>query len=174
MSAVNFAAALAFTLQCEGGWSDNPDDPGGCTMKGITLATFEGFYPGATADELRAITDDQIQHIYSVGYWAPVHGDELPSGVDLSVFDFGVNAGPRRSRELLQQAVGVTVDGTLGPISMAAINAASPSAVIAALAGLQKSYYQGLDGWDEFGAGWSARNERRAVAAMALISGAST
>jgi lysozyme family protein len=98
-----------------------------------------------------------------------VRGDDLPAGVDLSVFDFGVNAGPRRSVEMLQSAVGVDADGDLGPISMAAISAASPATVVASLSGMQRAHYESLDTFDVFGAGWLARNERRLQAATALI-----
>lgn len=169
MTETNFDASLAFTLGEEGGWSDNPRDPGRATMKGVTFATFLCWYPGASVDDLRAITDDQVKTIYRRGYWLPVHGDNLPSGVDLSVFDFGVNAGPDRSIRELQHALGVASDGVLGPISMAALTKASPSEVIAKLAGMQKSYYMSLPEFDEFGDGWLARTERRAKAAMGVV-----
>lgn len=170
MAAANYPSPiLDFTLREEGGWADNSDDPGGATMKGVTLATFQSHYPGSTADDLRNITEDQLAAIYRNGYWNTVRGDDLPAGVDLSVFDFGVNAGPRRSVEMLQSAVGVDADGDLGPISMAAISAASPATVVASLSGMQRAHYESLDTFDVFGAGWLARNERRLQAATALI-----
>lgn len=165
----SFTAALAFTLQSEGGWSDNPDDNGGATMKGITLTTFRQHYPGATADDLRNITDDQVADIYRTGYWNAVKADGLPLGVDLSVFDFGVNAGPGRSIRLLQAAAGVAADGIIGPITMAKIAGMDPDVLVADLAERQQSYYEGLSTFDEFGEGWSRRTAERQKAALALI-----
>lgn len=169
MTTASFPVSLAFTLEAEGGWADNPDDPGGATNKGITLSTFRIYQPGATADDLRVIPDAIVAQIYREMFWDRMNGDTLPAGVDLTVFDFGVNSGPTRSRRLLQQAVGVTADGVLGPISMGAIAKASPSEVIARLSGLQKAHYESLDDFDEFGRGWIARNESRAAAAMRLV-----
>ena len=172
MTAINFRACLSFTLQEEGGFVDNPRDPGGATNKGITLTTFRRYDPGATVDDLREIGDAMVAGIYAKGYWVPVDGDSLPSGIDLAVFDFGVNAGPGTAIRLLQRAVGVADDGILGPISMAAINAAVPADVISALGRLQMQHYQELDDWPTFGDGWTARTARRTKAALALVSGA--
>jgi lysozyme family protein len=169
MSAINFRACLAFTLTAEGGWADDPRDPGGATNKGITLATFQRYDPGATVDDLRSIGDATVAGIYARGYWMPIEGDALPTGIDLSVFDFGVNAGPETSVRLLQRAVGVDDDGVLGPVSMAATRAADPSAVVNTLAHLQMAHYRGLADWPDFGNGWTARTDRRRIAALRAL-----
>lgn len=168
MSAASFDTALAFTLQAEGGWSDNPLDAGHETMKGITLATFRAHFPGATAAQLRNITDAQVADIYRHGYWNAVKGDDLPAGVDLSVFDMGVNAGPGRSIRLLQSVVNVAADGVLGPISMAAIGGANLIFTIGNLWRRQMSYYEGLSTFGTFGAGWTRRTDERRAAALQL------
>lgn len=168
MASASFAASLAFTLQSEGGWSDNPLDKGGATMKGITFATFRQYNPGATVDDLRNISDGQVADIYRRGYWNAVKGDDLPAGVDLSVFDMGVNAGPGRSIRLLQGAVGVTEDGAIGPITLAAIAAADPQNLIGTLAASQQAYYERLPTFDTFGDGWTSRTAARKAAALAL------
>ena len=74
----NFERCLACTLKEEGGWSDDPHDPGGATMRGVTLATYREYHPGASKDDLRHISDTDLQHIYRHGYWEPIKGDELP------------------------------------------------------------------------------------------------
>ena len=61
--------------------------------------------------------------IYRSLYWNPLRAEALPLGVDLSVFDMGVNAGICRSPRLLQRALGFTgeeVDGSIGPETLAA------------------------------------------------------
>lgn len=162
----NFDPSLAFTLSEEGGWSDDPDDPGGATNKGITLATFRDYMPGATAAELRDIPDNQVSHIYMMGYWRPVAGDHLPAGLDLMVFDFGVNAGPSRSARMLQQAVGVEEDGIIGPVTLKAISSVSDT--LSRLSGLQRAHYRALPEFGLYGAGWMARTDRRLAAALRM------
>ncbi len=168
MTAASFDTALAFTLQSEGGWSDNPADPGGATMKGITLATYRLHHPHATKIDLQQITDAEVADIYRTGYWNAVKGDALPAGVDLSVFDMGVNAGPGRSIRQLQSAAGVTADGILGPISMKAIATVDPLVVIGNLWRRQMAYYESLDTFETFGRGWTRRTDERRAAALNL------
>ncbi len=65
MTACNFAIALAFTLGQEGGWSDDPNDPGGATNQGITLATFRDWCGASqTVDDLRDMSHDTRDEIY--------------------------------------------------------------------------------------------------------------
>lgn len=106
----NFQRALSLVLKSEGGWSDNPADPGGATMKGVTLANFRRYVmANATKADLRKISDEQIATVYRRFYWDAVAGAELPDGVDYAVFDFAVNSGPGRAAKNLQAACGVGV-----------------------------------------------------------------
>jgi lysozyme family protein len=169
MTALNFPACLAFTLKEEGGFSDNADDPGGITNKGITLRTFQAFQHGATADDLRVISDAAVATIYRREYWTVMGCDNLPAGVDLCVFDFGVTAGPARSVGYLQVVTGVRRDGVDGAVTQAAAAKLSPSLVISKLAGLQRAHYRALPQYEEFGKGWEDRTERRIKAALQMI-----
>lgn len=164
----NFASCLAFTLTQEGGWSNNPRDPGGATMKGITYREFLRWHPGATLTALKHISDADVAAIYHTDYWNAVRGDALPLGVDLMCFDFGVNSGPGRANMELQAALGVTRDGILGPITFAAAAKASASSLITVIGKMQREFYRGLDDYDEFGDGWEARTDRRVAAALKL------
>src|SRR5689334_14072984 len=120
----NFQRAFSLVLKHEGGWADNPADPGGPTMKGVTLATFRKYVkPGATKDDLRKITDAQLAMVYRRHYWDVVAGAELPDGVDYAVFDFAVNSGPRRAATYLQAVVGAAQDGKIGPETLKATRA---------------------------------------------------
>lgn len=170
MVASNFPACLDFTLRAEGGWSNNPADPGGATMKGVTLRTFRHFYPGSTVSQLRNITDAQLARIYHIGYWEPVHGDDMPSGVDLVCFDMAVNAGPGRSVIMLQDAVGAHADGVIGPRTLAAIQATKPLSIINSMIEAQRAYYRSLATFSTFGKGWLARTQQRLDTALAMVS----
>jgi lysozyme family protein len=168
-----FDTALAFTLAEEGGFSDREDDPGGATNKGITLATFSEYQPGATVDELRAISDADVWRIYRLGYWNKMRCGDLPAGVGLSVFDFGVNAGVGNSARMLQWASGLSgddVDGIVGPHTIAAANRRAPAILIDTLAAMQAAHYRRLPDFPTFGAGWLARTVRRLTAALAEVS----
>jgi len=165
-----FSGALDFVLSEEGSFVDNPDDPGGATNKGITLATFREYQPGATVDELRAISDADVWRIYRLGYWNKMRCGDLPAGVGLSVFDFGVNAGPGPSARMLQWASGLSgddVDGIVGPHTIAAANRRAPAILIDTLAAMQTAHYRRLADFPTFGKGWLARTVRRRVAALA-------
>lgn len=164
-----FPACLAFALAEEGGFVNHPADPGGATNKGITLATYRAWVPYATVETLRAIPDSDVARIYRAGYWQPVRGDDLPPGVDLMTFDFGVNAGPGRSARLLQQAVGAVADGAIGPRTLAAVRGMPAADVIRVLGDLHRDYYRSLPTFAAFGRGWTARTERRVKAAIAAV-----
>ena len=137
----NFDQSLRFTLAYEGGWSDHPRDPGGATMKGVTLATFQRYVGRkATKAELRAISDATLKSIYRGDYWNAVKGDTLPAGVDLSMFDYAVNSGPKRALD--HDAPGRGLE---------------PRARIKALCARRLKFLNGLKTFDVFGAGWTRR-----------------
>ena len=178
MTASNFPACLDFTLAQEGGFVDMRDDRGGATNMGITLATLAA-YRGheVTVGELEAMTQAEAEAIYVADFWRPVNGDALPPGLDLMVFDMGVNAGPRRSAEQLQAVIGVAQDGIVGPRTLAAVQMVSPRLLIARLGYAQQVYYNGIvqasPSQSVFLAGWLARCSDRTAAAktMALSDG---
>jgi lysozyme family protein len=136
----NFARALSLVLKHEGGWSDHPSDPGGATMKGVTLATYRRYKPGATKEQLRAIDNSTLAFIYRAGYWNPIGGDTLASGVDYAAFDFAVNSGQARARSYLLKAIGGTDADTINRLCDARLR-----------------FLRGLATWPTFGKGWTNR-----------------
>lgn len=165
----NFARALALVLKSEGGWSDNPADPGGATMKGVTLATFRAYIkPGGTKADLKAITDEQLSTCYRRQYWDAVLGAELPDGVDYAVFDFGVNSGPSRAAKYLQGVIGAVQDGRIGPASVTAVKAKPAADIINALCDARLAFLKRLDTWPTFGKGWSSRVSSVRAQALAM------
>ena len=169
-----FTICLAFTLKAEGGYVDDPADPGGATNMGITLATYRQWAddPQLGARQVAAMTDTTARAIYRSLYWNPLRADALPSGVDLMVFDMGVNAGIWRSARLLQRALGFTgdeVDGCVGPETLAAAGKGDARSLVDELAERQAEFYRGLDDFSIFGDGWLARTRERQEAALAMI-----
>ncbi|WP_245489916.1 glycosyl hydrolase 108 family protein [Mesorhizobium sp. M1A.F.Ca.IN.020.03.2.1] len=154
----NFARALALVLKSEGGWSDRKADPGGATMKGVTLANFRRYVKAdASKADLRKITDGQVATVYRRFYWDAVSGAELPYGVDYAVFDFAVNSGPGRAAKYLQAVLGVAQDGRIGPATLAAARAKPAGVVIDILCDARLAFLQRLPIWPTFGKGWRAR-----------------
>ncbi|MBN9220408.1 MAG: glycoside hydrolase family 108 protein [Mesorhizobium sp.] len=164
----NFARALSLVLKSEGGWSDNPADPGGATMKGVTLANFRRYVKAdATRADLREISDEQVATVYRRFYWDAVAGAELPDGVDYAVFDFAVNSGPGRAAKYLQATIGVTQDGRIGPTTIGATRARPAGVVIDQLCDARLAFLRRLATWPTFGRGWSDRV--KSVRAQALL-----
>lgn len=164
---------LPFTLAQEGGYVDDPEDSGGITDYGITLASWRTFTrdAGATADDLRAITAADETAFYTAMFWTPLRGSELPFGIDLMVFDHAVMAGVSRSAIILQRACGATQDGEIGPQTLAAADKATPIALINSIGRMQEAYYRSLVGFAHDGKGWLARLARRTLAAQKFLVG---
>ncbi len=174
-----FDQCLAVVLENEGGFSDHPRDRGGATNLGITLRTlaewqglaYDDLDPGGKEKllaELKTLTRREAAEIYRANYWLPMRCGDLPNGVDLMVFDFGVNAGPRRSVKLLQRVTGVIDDGSVGPKTLAAVCAANPLDLIGELADERLAYYRSLDNFDAFGNGWTNRTRHVSTVARAM------
>ncbi len=156
----NFTTALSALLQPgrEGGFSNNPADPGGMTNLGVTKRVWEAWvgHP-VSEDAMRALTPDVVAPLYKLRYWDRVSGDALPKGVDYAVFDCAVNSGPGRATKFLQQVVNETQDGIIGPRTLAAVASANPEKLIAAYNVARLAFMQELPTWETFKGGWSRR-----------------
>lgn len=107
MSASNYPACLAKILRYEGGYVDDPHDPGGETNYGITIATARASgYSGS----MRAIPMDTVKQVYKKEFWDKIGGDALPPGLDLCVFDYAVNSGVGRAKPALAEVHGTLED----------------------------------------------------------------
>ncbi|MEM8956584.1 MAG: glycoside hydrolase family 108 protein [Pseudomonadota bacterium] len=163
----NFAACMAVVLEHEGGYVDHPDDPGGATNLGIThltLADWRG--KPVSKSDVRALERTEAEEIYRARYWNALNCDGLPPGVDLVLFDFGVNAGPARAARMLQRIVGATVDGQIGPKTLAATARHAPDSLIERFSDDRLASYRRLKHWGSFGRGWTRRTEETRDAAL--------
>lgn len=156
----NFKEALEHVLVHEGGWANHPRDPGGATMKGVTLMTFRRHFGRTkTKADLRNISDQQLEQIYRSGYWDKCHCDKLPKGIDYAVFDAAVNSGPGRSARWLQFAVGAKQDGGIGPKTLAKVKKREPVKIANDMCDKRLSFMRSLSTWSTFGRGWERRVE---------------
>jgi lysozyme family protein len=109
-----FEDAFQKLLLHEGGYVNDPDDPGGETKYGISKRV----YPDV---DIKSLTTDQARAIYRRDYWDKVSGDLIGSTRAAAVFDFAVNAGVGTAVRLAQTVSGTVADGVMGPKSVAAI-----------------------------------------------------
>lgn len=151
---MNFDQAVDKVLAHEGGFVDHPDDPGGATRWGITerVARRVG-YKG----DMRELPVDLAKRIYREDYWNAVRADELPAEVRYVVFDAAVNSGPKQSICWLQQALGVYVDGVIGPQTLGKAHQADPEQLRRAVLASRLRFMTNLPTWPTFGRGWARR-----------------
>jgi uncharacterized protein (TIGR02594 family) len=181
-ASVLFDTALAHVLAMEGGYSDDPFDPGGPTNKGITLKTFADWLQitvdGANVSDLkqrlRSIPDATVASIYQARYWQPCSAASLPASLALMHFDAAVNHGVGTANRLLQQALGVAIDGEIGPLTKAAAADQSMPATLSRYADLRRARYRALSSFWRFGRGWLNRVDRTLAKATLLNNTAST
>jgi lysozyme family protein len=154
----NWEEALAHVLKHEGGYVNHPADPGGMTNLGVTKRVWEEWTGKRVSEaDMRALTPELVAPMYKKKYWDVVRGDDLPTGVDLCVFDAAVNAGAGRASKFLQQAVGVTADGQIGPKTISAVTAKPADEIIEAFCALREAHYKSLNTFETFGRGWMRR-----------------
>lgn len=141
MTAANRERSIKKTLTYEGGYTNHPADPGGPTNWGITIADARHYWkPNATAADVAAMPLSVAVDIYRQRYWAPAGCDDLPAGMDLVVFDFGVNSGVSRALAYLK----ATPSGTT-------------AARINNYCDRRLAFLKALNTWGTFGKGWGSR-----------------
>jgi lysozyme family protein len=154
----NWDDSFAAVLKHEGGYVNNPRDPGGRTNLGVTQRAWEAYLNrDVTETEMRALTPDIVKPFYKAMYWDKIKGDQLPVGVDYAAYDLAVNSGARRAAKYLQEIAGVFADGIIGPKSIDAIEALDPEQTIEVLCDMRLNFLKRLTTFDTFGKGWSRR-----------------
>ncbi len=136
----------------EGGYSNNPDDPGGKTMWGITATVArEAGYKG----DMRDMSRESAKQIAYDKYWKPIMGDQLPQELAYDVLDAYYNGG--HAVRWLQEAVGAEPDGIMGAATVAAANRCDVRAAIMLFNADRLDYLSSLPVWPSFGKGWVRR-----------------
>lgn len=162
-----FVEALMHVLEMEGGYSDDPYDPGGPTNRGVTLETFakhRGETIDATSrarliDALKRIDDETVQAIYRQRYWRPASCGEFAAPLALMHFDAAVNHGVGGAIRFLQTAVGADVDGEIGPRTLDLARRTPETLALNRYADLRRERYRALPHFWRFGRGWLNRVE---------------
>jgi lysozyme family protein len=115
-------------LKWEGGFVNDPDDLGGATNKGVTIKTYTFFrwrkhQSTPTIDDLKNISDEEFTAILKEMYRDACRADRIESqSVANAIVDWAWNSGTVTAAKELQKALGVTVDGVIGNVTLSAIN----------------------------------------------------
>ena len=172
-----FERALEHVLEFEGGWTNDPQDPGGPTNKGITLEVFaeskgvklNSRNSSSLIRELKTITDELVREIYFKRYWRHAGCPEFPAALGFIHFDAAVNHGPARAVRMLQKAVGCEVDGEVGPLTIAAAREIELSVAVKNYSRIRDVFYRSLHHFPRFGRGWLRRLRAAEKRALGLI-----
>lgn len=153
----SFTQAFNFTIGAEGGYVNNPDDPGGETKYGISKRS----YPN---EDIANLALDRAKEIYHSDYWNRIRGDDLPPAVAMVTFDAAVNSGPHMAVVWLQDAAGADMDGVIGPLTIRAVQRKLyPETLIADMLRLRLAFMQTLPNWTINRVGWPRRLFRLAM-----------
>lgn len=143
----------------EGGYVNNPKDPGGPTDRGITQKTYDAWNrrQGKPKLSVKGISKAEAEAIIAAQYMAPIRFDKLPSGLDYAMADYSVNSGPAQAARTLQRILKVEPDGVIGAITLDAIEGPNVEALIVALCEARMRFLRRLKAWKTFGRGWTRR-----------------
>jgi lysozyme family protein len=164
-----FDICFPLVIKHEGSFVAHPSDPGGMTNLGITKATWEAWVKReVTEEEMRNLTVKDVKPLYKARYWDAVRADDLPRGVDYAVFDFAVNSGVARASRMLQECVGATKDGIIGPKTIEAAKQHDGAKLAQQICDKRLEFLQGLPHFPTFARGWTRRVLEVAKAAQEM------
>lgn len=145
----NLARALEWVFKDEGGYAERPEEGGGAVNKGVTFSVFKAWRmlhgkPEPTWKDLELMDKDEATEIYHAQYLEDIHFDDLPAGVDYATYDASVNGGVAGSIKILQEALGLKVDGHFGLVTKWAANHRDVPTLINKLCDIRQKTYQGF------------------------------
>ncbi len=160
---MSFEQAFTVVIDIEGGYVNDPRDPGGETKYGISARS----YP---SENIEGMTIERAMQIYRVDFWDRCRCDELPDIVAECLFDSAVHSGVETAIRWMQKAAGVAADGVLGPITLEAVWRYPAALICARMYGARLSGMTDLARWSTYGRGWS-RRVARGLMSMPLVAG---
>ena len=147
---MNFDKAFEILIGHEGGYVNDPADPGGETKYGISKRS----YPDV---DIKNLTLAEAKVIYYQDFWVKAHCDEMPPLVAFNVFDAAVNHGRGQAIRFLQRALNVVDDGVFGNVTRRALFIVVEERVVMAFNAERLHFFTQLSTWGRFGKGWSRR-----------------
>ncbi len=148
-----FLAFMPFIFEWEGGYDNDPDDPGGETKYGIDKRS----HP---QEDIKNLTRERASEIYWTSYWSKIQGDNMPPLVGEVLMNIAVNCGYSRAAKWLQVLVGAEPDGKIGPNTVRLANFGDPKLLAKMLLDKTESHYRSIANGRlaKFLKGWLNRN----------------
>lgn len=156
----NFDYALLSALDLEGGYVNNPHDPGGATNKGITQHLYDHYRyaHGLVQQAVSLLSTSEATEIYLLYFWNQYNCGLMPLKLSVAFFDTVINTSPQHAIMLLQVALNVLADGHMGPITQKVMISAEPNTAVNLFIKTLRGFYIGRD--TEFMHGWLNRCDR--------------
>jgi lysozyme family protein len=159
----------AFFLECferlighEGGFTNDPRDPGNWTGGRINVGRLKGTKYGISAAsypqlDIEHLTLSDAQEIYYLEWWLKFGAEYMPQAMLYQMWQFAINAGPGNARRALQSAVKVAVDGWIGDLTIAAVRATELNDMLMRFNAFCLRHYTSLSIWPTNSKGWARR-----------------
>ena len=151
---MNFDLAFEQLIGNEGGYVNDPRDPGGETKYGISKRS----YPG---EDIKNLTLDRAKELYKRDFWGPAGCDAWPDPLKFQVFDIAVNTSQpgncKQAVKFVQRSVGAADDGVIGPQTLMKVQSADPRWVLNRTRANIILFYAELKNWSIFSHSWMVR-----------------
>lgn len=153
MQSERFQKFMKVILRHEGGFVNDPDDPGGATKYGISIRLLASLEELGDIDkdgdvdihDIMAMTTEAASEIYFECFYKPLRIEEIrDSSLAMQVFDFAVNAGSKTAVRILQESLKIKADGILGPKTLAEVNNYSTSTPLMLYRYARNDFYRSL------------------------------
>jgi lysozyme family protein len=168
MTAATYDAAMIRVFADEGGFTNDPQDPGGATNWGITIFDARKYWKAdASPTDVRNMPKSVASDIYRKHYANPMRYDDLPAGFDYSVLDAAINSGVGRAPQWAGKALGIAVK-SINDVVAPANAAPDKVSLIQKYWGVRLGFLQSLRTWGHFGKGWGRRVANGEAAAVRM------
>lgn len=149
----------SFILSWEGGFVNDPRDPGGATNKGVTLATFRSIFgKDKTVKNLKEITDSQWMTIFKTRFWDRYKADNIKDEwIAYLLVDWLWTSGPGNAINRVQKFLGLKVDGIVGNVTINKINSYNGKELFIKLWHLRENFIKTRAQYPIYGKGWLRR-----------------
>lgn len=139
----NAEELMPIICKWEGGYANHPNDKGGCTMKGVTIGTFQEYFGNdKTCSDLKNINDEEWLYVFKDGYWNPCKGDDIENqSVANIIVDWAWMSGVKTVAKKVQKLLNVEPDGIIGKQTIKAINSVNPEQLFNSIYNERVKYY---------------------------------
>ena len=156
-----FEKSFQEVMLAEGGYVNNPKDPGGETCYGVSKRA----YPNL---DIKNLTLDDAKEIYRRDYWDKCGASILPEGIAVMAADLAYNSGVSRSIKLMQRVCGISETGKLDSKTLAKIESYETTVFMEKYKTVRMNFLKSLSTWSTFGRGWTNRVNKNYAFGVAI------